>query len=45
MVGFGKIMHLEVTKMTDGSTTKLVEAYWRILPLEMGSRRPAFPCL
>ena len=26
MVGFGKIMHLEVTKMTDGSTIKLVEA-------------------
>ena len=30
MVGFGKIMHLEVTKMTDGSTIKLVEACWRI---------------
>ena len=43
MVGFGKIMHLEVTKMTDGSTIKLVEDCWRIL--EMGSRRPAFPCL
>ena len=26
MVGFGKIMHLEVTKMTDGSTIKLVPA-------------------